>query len=68
MAGVFDLPVGPLADVSELLYVSALMQTSDGFDGEGGGLRQDASIEDRDISLFFMSRYGTLISSSSNDN
>ena len=47
----FDLPVGPLADMSELLYVSALHQTSE-------FLREDGSISADDISRFLMSRYG----------
>eukprot|EP00980_Cylindrotheca_fusiformis_P025888 scaffold14835_cov85-Cylindrotheca_fusiformis.AAC.1 len=50
----FDQPVGPLADLSELLYVAALQQAS-------LNLRKDTTITPEDISLFLISRYGLKI-------
>jgi len=50
----FDRPIGAKADVSEILYVSTLHQTSE-------ILREDGSINADDISLFLVSRYGLSI-------
>ena len=50
--GAFDRPVGAAADVSELQYVSALMQTN------VEELRTDGTIQPQDIALFLQSRYG----------
>eukprot|EP00980_Cylindrotheca_fusiformis_P023550 scaffold10576_cov84-Cylindrotheca_fusiformis.AAC.4 len=50
----FEQPVGPLADLSELLYVAALQQAS-------LNLRKDTTITPADISLFLISRYGLKI-------
>jgi hypothetical protein len=48
----FDRPIGAGADVSELEFVSALMQT------DVTTMRTDCSIDARDVSLYLASRYG----------
>lgn len=48
----FDRPVGACADVAELEYISALMQTEKLF------LRQEGSLTARDIHYFLKSRHG----------
>ncbi|CAJ1938695.1 unnamed protein product [Cylindrotheca closterium] len=47
----FEEPIGPLADLSELLYVVALHQAEIEY-------REDVSVNAVDISLFLISRYG----------
>ena len=49
----FELPVGPKADVEELLYVSALHQSN-----PYQNPRQDASIVSTDIARYLISRHG----------
>ena len=51
----FDRPVGATADVAELEYISALMQTEKLY------LRQEGSVTARDIHFFLKSRYGVKI-------
>ncbi|KAL3934420.1 MAG: hypothetical protein SGBAC_009861 [Bacillariaceae sp.] len=51
MATSFEEPIGPLADLSELLYVVALHQASLEY-------RKDICVNAEDISLFLISRYG----------
>jgi hypothetical protein len=51
----FERPVGPSADLKELEYCSALMQTCP------NELRQNASITAEDIRIFLRSRYGILV-------
>ena len=50
--GALDLPVGPQADVRELEYICALLQTN------LPGVRDDATISATDIRLYLRSRYG----------
>lgn len=52
----FDRPIGAAADVAELEYISALMQT------QMPNLRLDGSIREEDIVLFLSSRYGIKVS------
>lgn len=52
----FDRPVGACADVAELEYISALMQTEKLF------LRQEGSLTARDIHYFLKSRHGLEVS------
>jgi hypothetical protein len=52
----FDRPVGAGADVSELEFVSALMQT------DVKRMRTDASLDETDVSLYLASRYGVKMS------
>ena len=52
----FDRPTGAAADVAELEYISALMQT------RMPNLRLDGSIREEDIVLFLSSRYGIQVS------
>ncbi|CAB9503463.1 expressed unknown protein [Seminavis robusta] len=51
----FDRPVGATADVAELEYISALMQTEKLF------LRQDGSLTGRDIHFYLKSRHGVRV-------
>ena len=51
----FDRPIGASADVKELEYISALHQTCP------NKVRQDGSIDARDIRLFLKSRYGIIV-------
>mmetsp|Transcript_24789 Transcript_24789/g.60926 ORF Transcript_24789/g.60926 Transcript_24789/m.60926 type:complete len:1042 (-) Transcript_24789:625-3750(-) len=51
VVAIFEQPIGPLADLSELLYVVALHQASVEY-------REDVSVNAEDISLFLISRYG----------
>jgi hypothetical protein len=44
----FDRPVGALADVKELEYISALHQT------DASGVREDGSIKGNKDALFFL--------------
>lgn len=53
----FERPIGTGADVSELEYATALMQT-----GMKSDLRLDCSLTAKDIVLFLMSRHGVNIS------
>ena len=57
----FDCPVGPKADESELLYISALHQTGTGAAEESEFLRQDASVYAEDIRCYLISRYGIVV-------
>ncbi|CAB9498327.1 expressed unknown protein [Seminavis robusta] len=51
----FDRPVGATADVAELEFISALMQTEKLF------LRQDGSLTARDIHFYLKSRHGVRV-------
>mmetsp|Transcript_11119 Transcript_11119/g.16328 ORF Transcript_11119/g.16328 Transcript_11119/m.16328 type:complete len:948 (+) Transcript_11119:156-2999(+) len=52
MTILFERPVGAKADVAELEYVSALLQTN------RNSLRADGSLIARDVHLYLKSRYG----------
>ena len=56
MGFTFDCPIGPKADIAELLYISALHQTGP-FE-----LRQDGSILAPDIQAYLISRHGIAVS------
>lgn len=54
----FQRPIGAAADLQELEYVSALLQTQQ----SGSGARRDGSVQDVDIQLFLKSRFGIDVS------
>lgn len=58
----FDQPIGPKADLAELLYISALMQTDDTVNERGHmELRKDGSVSMKDLSIYLISRHGIQI-------
>mmetsp|Transcript_7578 Transcript_7578/g.10107 ORF Transcript_7578/g.10107 Transcript_7578/m.10107 type:complete len:1103 (-) Transcript_7578:474-3782(-) len=58
MSATFERPVGAAADVKELEYIAALLQTSDEIKEDF----IDASIDDEDIKYYLISRHGLKIS------
>lgn len=55
LSSPFDQPIGATADLKELEYISALLQT-------GKSLRSDGSLTVEDTSLYLLSRHGLRVS------